>query len=70
MREDDLVVKQIPLGVKADGLASVPETGVNGKGAFLSHRRGKKQLTEVLSEDLDRFDVSLLLEFLQHFRGD
>ena len=70
MRENDLVVEEIALTVETDSLASVPETGIYGKYTLLPNRRGKQELLEILSEDLNRLDVRLLLGFLQDFIGD
>ena len=64
------MVQEVSLLIKADSLASVAETGVYCQGALLPQRGRKKQLLEVLPEDLDRFNVSLLLRFLDDFVGN
>ena len=62
MREDYLVVKQIALCVEAGNLATVPESRVDGHRPLLAHRRGQKELLEILAEDIDRLNIGLRLE--------
>ena len=62
MREDYLVVKQIALCVEAGNLATVPEPGVDCHSPFLSYRRSKQELLEILAEDIYRLNIGLRLE--------
>ena len=67
MRVYGLVMQKIPLFIQAYDLASCPEPRVYGQYAFLSYRRGEKQLSEILSEYPYGFDVCLFLGFLDDF---
>ena len=70
MRENSLIMKKSSLFIQPDHLTSCPETRVDGKNAFLPHRRSQKQLTEILSEYPDRLYISLFLELLHYLIGD
>jgi len=48
MRIDDIIVKQFPLPVEADDLASGPETRINGKDILAAKGRGQEELSQIL----------------------
>ena len=66
MREDGLIMKEVALLVKTYYLASGPEARVDGKHALLTYRRGKKKLTEILSEYPYGLNISLFLCLFDH----
>ena len=61
VREDRLVMEELPLGVEADDLAARPEAGIDAEDALLPERRGEQELAEVVGEDADRLRVGPLL---------
>ena len=67
MREDNLMMQQVPLGIQADRLAPIPESRVDGQRPFLSHRSGQQQLPQILPKNTDGFQIGLFLGFLQDF---
>ena len=70
MRENDIVVQQVALGVQAHHLAAGAESGVDGHHALLPHRGRQQQLTQVFAEDLDGFDIGLFLGLSDDLAGD
>jgi hypothetical protein len=70
MRIDYLVMQEVSLLVQAGDLAAIPEARIYGHGALLANRRGKQQLSEILSEYVYGLDVSLLLGLLDYLVAD
>ena len=64
------MMKEIALAVETDRLASVPESRVDGKDTFLTHRGRQQELLEILPEDLDRLDIRFLLGLFEYLVGD
>ena len=58
-------MQKIAMLVKADNLASGPETRIDSQYSLLSDRRSKKQLTQVLTKDPYRLDISLFFSLLE-----
>ena len=53
-----LIMKELPLFVKADHLTAGPEARINRQYPLLPHRRCKKKLTKIIAEYSDRFDIA------------
>ena len=60
-------MKKVSLFVQTHNLASRPESRVDCKHTFLSHRRGKQKLAEILSKYTYGLYVGLLLCLFEHF---
>ena len=67
MRIDDVVVQEIALGVETGYLAAVTETGVDRHRPLLPYGRRKKELLEILPENIHRLHVGLLLCLTDYF---
>ena len=69
MREYDLVVQEVSLLVQTDYLTAVAEAWVNRHCPLLAYRSGKQKLREILSENVNRLDVSLFLGLFDNLVG-
>ena len=69
MREYDLVVQEVSLLVQTDYLTAVAETRVDRHCPLLAYRSGKQKLREILSENVNRLDVSLFLGLFDNLVG-
>ena len=70
MREYYLVMQEVSLLVQTDNLAAVAETGINRHCPLLADRSGKQKLREILTEHINRLDVSLFLGLLDNLVGE
>ena len=67
---DDVMTKEVSLGIQAYNLTAGTETGVYRHYAFLTNRRSQKKLPEVLPEHLHGLFIGLFLGLVEDFRGD
>ena len=70
MRENDVVVQEVPLRIQTDHLATGTEARVDGHYALLPNGRRQQELTQIFPKHLDGRYICLFLGFPQHFSGD
>ena len=66
---DNVVAKEIALGIQAHNLAAGTEAGVNCHDALLADRRCQKKLPQILPKHLHGLFIGLFFGLIDDFRG-